>query len=288
METTPLTSEKKTWYAIDVTVESNAREAVEYALMEADALGTEEKDSVVTGYFDSLPDREDIREALFEALRIYDFPSSSVSDMHFREVENRDWLGEWKRSWQPTRIGRFVIAPPWSEVEEREDQFVIRIEPGMAFGTGTHETTRLCLTAIEQNFEGGSFLDVGTGTGILAIAAAKMSSNARIEGCDIDPSAVAIAIENASLNEVADRIHFRVGSIDETTEPVDFVCANLTADVIVPLLPALLFVSRQHLVLSGILISQEDFVLSSLKRLAVVTSISIDHDGEWSALTITK
>src|SRR4029079_18467199 len=99
-----------------------------------------------------------------------------------REVPDRDWLAEWKRGWQPVEVGRFIIAPPWSEISV--NRIVIRIEPGMAFGTGTHETTRLCLKAIEKYFRGGSFLDVGTGTGILAMAAAKLFPEARIEAVD--------------------------------------------------------------------------------------------------------
>ncbi|HLM24010.1 MAG TPA: 50S ribosomal protein L11 methyltransferase, partial [Pyrinomonadaceae bacterium] len=205
------------WYALDVELEPAAREAVEYALMEAGALGTETLDDTVTGYFPEIPDRERVRAELFEALRIYELPSSSVRDMSVREIEERDWLGEWKQSWQPVEIGRFIIAPPWSDVTDRHDRLIVRIEPGMAFGTGTHETTRLCLDAIQKHFSGGSFLDVGTGTGILAIAAAKLFPDARVEACDTDEAAVAIARENAAANGVAEQINFRVGTVDDST-----------------------------------------------------------------------
>src|ERR687883_2128647 len=136
----------RTWYAIDVTLMPEAREAVEYALMEAGALGTESSDeggefARVSAYFDRAPKREELRDALFDALHIYSLPSSSVREMHPREVADRDWLGEWKRSWQPAHVGeRFLIAPPWSEVGSEVERIVLRIEPGMAFGTGTHET----------------------------------------------------------------------------------------------------------------------------------------------------
>ena len=207
----------RVWQALEVTIEAPAREAVEYALMEAGALGTEasgEGEDVirVSAYFDAVPESEELRATILDALRIYDLPSSTLRDMQLREVEDRDWLGEWKKSWQPVRVGRrFIIAPPWSEIAEDPDRVIIRIEPGMAFGTGTHETTRLCLAAIEKYFAGGSFLDVGTGTGILAIAAAKLHPAARIEACDTDAEAVEIAIENARLNGVAGRVSFRVG-----------------------------------------------------------------------------
>ena len=273
------------WYALDVELEPAAREAVEYALMEAGALGTETTDTTVTGYFAEIPGRERVRAELFEALRIYELPSSSVRDMSLREIEERDWLGEWKQSWQPVEIGRFIIAPPWSDVSDRHDHLIIRIEPGMAFGTGTHETTRLCLDAIQKHFSGGSFLDVGTGTGILAIAAAKLFPDARIEACDTDEAAVAIARENAEANGVAEQIDFRVGSVDDATASADLVCANLTADVISQMLPALVSLSCGKLILSGILETQIELVQSGLHACGI-DDFEIAQDGEWVALIV--
>ena len=161
----------------------------------------------------------------------------------------------------------------------------------MAFGTGTHETTRLCLKAIEKHYRGGSFLDVGTGTGILAIGAAGMCRTLDHQGdypfivaCDVDPDAVAIAKENAELNGVAERIDFRVGSVDVRTESADLVCANLTAPVIVELLPALIGATCGRLLLSGILESQIDMVKSRLGELGII-EFEIVRDGEWIAIT---
>ena len=297
------------WFALDVTLHARAREAVEYALMEAGALGTEsaadaevggavgvgiadggargagESEARVTAYFDSPPEVERVRAALLEALRVYGLASSDVREMRPREVEERDWLAEWKRGWQPTEVGRFVVAPPWCEVPGGEERIVIRVEPGMAFGTGTHETTRLCLAAIERHFRGASFLDVGTGTGVLAIAAARLRPRARVEACDTDASAVEVAEENARVNGVAGRIGFRVGTVDETTPSADFVCANLTADVIIPLLPALAGATCGRLVLSGILATQADSVRSRLRELGVA-DCEVTHEGEWVALVI--
>lgn len=281
--------EKIIWYALDVLIEPEAREAVEYALMEAGSLGTEEGKKeegllTVTAYFDSVPDRQKIRDELLNALQIYNLPSSSARDMTLREVENRDWLGEWKANWQPVEVGeKFIIAPPWSEIEA-EDKIIIRIEPGMAFGTGTHETTKLCLAAIEKHFKGKSFLDIGTGTGILAIAAAKLFPDAEITACDTDEEAVEIARENALLNETP-QIDFSVGSVDEQTASADFVCANLTADVIVPILHLLIGATCGRLVLSGILATQEDWVTSRLHELGV-NEFQIEHDGEWISIIV--
>ena len=273
------------WYALDVDLEPEASEAVAYALMEAGALGTETNDGIVTGYFSETPNREHIRKELFEAIRIYQLPSSSVRDMNVREVAQRDWLEEWKQNWQPVEVGRFVIAPPWSNLRNTGDRVVIRIEPGMAFGTGTHETTRLCLNAIQQHFTGGSFLDVGTGTGILAIAAAKLFPGSRVEACDTDELAVAIARENAKANDVLDQICFRIGSVDESTASADLVCANLTANVIAPLLRTLVSLTCGKLILSGILENQIEMVQAALQDCGV-SEFEIAQDGEWVALII--
>jgi ribosomal protein L11 methyltransferase len=291
------------WFALDLAVEPAAREAVEYALMEAGALGTETNEATaatdellsVTAYFADTPDRERVRVELGEALHIYNLPSSSVRDMQFREVADRDWIQEWKQEWQPVEIGRIVVAPPWSEIRAAKDRVIIRIEPGMAFGTGTHETTRLCLKAIMRFFKGGSFLDVGTGTGILGIAAARLFPTARVAACDTDAAAVAIARENARLNGVADQIDFRVGSLvaaddavrnESATASADFVCANLTADVIMTMLPALISASCGRLVLSGILDTQLDAIVDQLHDSGLTGNLVMMQDGEWVALVV--
>ncbi len=258
--------------------------------MEAGALGTETQEVDnntfrVTGYFDELPIRELVRTKLQEALQIYDVPSASLREMDLREVPDEDWLAEWKKNWQPIVTGRFIIAPPWSNEPAAGDRILITIEPGMAFGTGTHETTRLCLQSIEKYYESGSFLDVGTGTGILAIAAAKLFPSARVEACDIDDEAVGIAAENARLNGV-NQIVFRIGTIDDSTLSADLVCANLTAEVIVDLMPTLLGVTCGRLVLSGILESQVNAVLDRVRECGGPEPIEIINDGEWSAIIL--
>lgn len=257
--------------------------------MEAGALGTETMEGGplrVTAYFKNVPDRERVRAEVFEALKIYSLPSSSVREMSVREVADQDWLDEWKKSWQPVEVGRnFIIVPPWSEVDA-QDRIIVRIEPAMAFGTGTHETTRLCLAAIEKYFYGGSFLDVGTGTGILAIAAAKLHPDAGIEACDTDPDAVRIARQNARLNGVS-HIVFRHGTVDGgATASADCVCANLTAIDIVQLLPALLDATCGRLILSGILDSQLDMVVMRLRELGIAEPLETTSDGEWISIVV--
>jgi ribosomal protein L11 methyltransferase len=280
------------WYALDVLIEPQASEATEYALMEMCALGTETNDAEtallrVTAYFDQVPNRERVRAALSEAFRIYQLPSSSARETTVREVVDRDWLAEWKNSWQPAEVGeQFIIAPPWAEIADARDRIVIRIEPGMAFGTGTHETTRLCLRAIEKYFVGSSFLDVGTGTGILAIAAAKLFPNARVAALDTDAQAIEVARENARLNGVANNIEFRVGSVEDATTSADLVCANLTAEVISSTLPGLLGATCGRLVLSGILDTQLEAVRERLHECGLGDPIEIIGDSEWVALIV--
>ena len=283
----------KSWQVIDALVTSGAREAAEYGLMEAGATGTETVESSngelkITAYFERALPIESARAGVLDALRIYECPPSSLIDLTIREIAEEDWLAEWKKHWQPVEVGRFIIAPPWIEsvppASAGGSRIVIRINPGMAFGTGTHETTRLCLHAIEKYFAGGSFLDVGTGTGILAIAAAKLPAS-EIIACDTDAEAVAIAKENAQLNNVEQRIDFRVGTVDESIASADMVCANLTAPVIVELLPSLLSTSCGRLILSGILDSQFEMVHARLLELAATVN-EIMQDNEWLALVI--
>jgi len=284
----------KAWQVIDVTVTGDAREAIEYGLMEAGAVGTETIENangnpLVMGYFETPVSLNAVRGNLIEALEIYGLAQTSLSELTVRELPEQDWLAEWKKHWQPVEVGRFVIAPPWSELAavagRTADRVLICIDPGMAFGTGTHETTRLCLKAIDNYFSGGSFLDVGTGTGILAIAAAKIAPGAHILACDTDADAIRIAHENSNLNNVGERIDFQVGSISDKTPSADFVCANLTAPVIIELLPTLLGATCGRLVLSGILDSQFEVVNRRLMQLTASVN-DVMQDGEWIALVI--
>ncbi len=159
----------------------------------------------------------------------------------------------------------------------------------MAFGTGTHETTKLCLQAIEDHFQGEmSFFDVGTGTGILAIAASKFqvsSSKFQVVGCDVDEGSIKIARENAELNGVSEKIEFFIGSISESTSEFDFVCANVTADIIIPMLSLLVEKAQKMLVLSGILLEQKILITEKLKQLRI-SDFSLQTDGEWISVLI--
>lgn len=288
-------TQRREWFAVDVVVDPEACEAVESAFNVLGALGTEidslrkKRDELrtVTAFFDQPENESEIHSAVLESLGIYGFVDSVLKSISSRAVPESDWLAEWKLHWKPTKIGKFIIAPSWSDVEESE-KILIRVEPNMAFGTGTHETTQLCLTAIGELYDPSqTLLDVGTGTGILAIAAAKLGGSA-ILACDTDIPSVEIARENAVLNGVGTNIEFIDGPIDEQTPIFDFVCANLTIDVIAPILDLLLAKTKHTLILSGILAEQEPQIRNSLKT-SQVSDLKFDMErkGEWIAVIVS-
>lgn len=293
-----MNDKQENWFAVEIETEIGAEEAVEFALNELDSLGNEidqlgkkrTENLTIVGYFNERINDTIFRTKLGECLQIYGFSIEAVKKIDWREVENQDWLAEWKKHWRPTETDEFLIVPNWWEIENTE-KIVIRIEPSMAFGTGTHETTRLCLKAIEKIYKPGeTFFDVGTGTGILAIAVDKKckaeNKDWKIVGCDTDEDSIKIAKENAEINE-AEKIELYVGSISNETPEFDFVCANLTADVIVPLLPLLTAKSKRILLLSGILKEQEDLIVEELKK-HQIENPKIEIDGEWISVLIEK
>jgi ribosomal protein L11 methyltransferase len=166
----------------------------------------------------------------------------------------------------------------------------VQIDPGMAFGTGTHETTRGCLELLEKYWHGGALLDVGTGTGILAIAAVKLVPGARVVGFDVDPEAIDVALENAEINGVAEAVELEVNKLASFHgEAFDVVLANLTADVIVPLaadFPQVMSAAGT-LIVSGILREQGDDVCAALDAQGFA-AIEAKPDGEWITFALQR
>lgn len=291
---------EESWYALEITAEPEAAEALEFAFNELDALGTEinhlrrkTTDSVtVAGYFnEQLADTEAL-ESIRSSLAVYGFDADVIRSTEWRKFGKTDWLYDWKKHWKPTTVGKFIVSPPWEEVSE-PDKHVIWIEPNMAFGTGTHDTTQLCLRAIERYLlPEQTVLDVGTGTGILSIGAARIKAAAGIRersitGCDTDEGSIDIARDNAVLNEVDDMIDLYAGSIDSDTPSADFVIANLTIDVILPLLDQLLAKTKHTLLLSGILREQEPPIVAALAERGYAEP-EIEHSGEWISVIARK
>ncbi len=289
---------KKIWYSVTVTADVLAEAAVDTAFgildsngTEIDSLGKTDTGEIrVTGYFDDRPDSAGVEKAINESLINFGLSRDAVQKIEYDAVQEKDWLQEWKKHWKPTEVGSFVITPPWEKVAAGGNKIVISIEPSMAFGTGTHETTRLCLGLIEKHYRSPmSFLDVGTGTGILSIAAARFggeSESGKICACDVDEDSVKIARENAVSNGVSE-IVFEIGTVGPDTPEFDFVCANLTIDVILPILPLLLEKTKRVLVLSGILAEQENTLVSELRSFGE-GSFSMVHEGEWIAAAVHK
>ncbi|MDH3493335.1 MAG: 50S ribosomal protein L11 methyltransferase [Acidobacteriota bacterium] len=285
----------RVWHWVKVTADKSAEEAVLDALgildsngTEIDTLGKKGRTSLeIVGYFDTAPPENEVRKVLNRAFELRQANRDKILSVEFGSVAEQDWLAEWKKHWKPTEAGNFVIAPPW-DLPENSNKIVIEIEPAMAFGTGTHETTRLCLELITRYYVPGmSFLDVGTGTGILSIAAAKLNGESAVENflaLDTDADSVRAAAENAKLNTV-DGVDFRHGSVTSESAVFDFVCANMTIDIIRPMLALLVSKTSDTLIISGILTEQEHEIRSNLSDLGFQDPI-VAKMGEWIALSV--
>ena len=202
-------------------------------------------------------------------------------------VQEQDWSECWKQYYKPFRAGkRLVIKPSWEGWDAQPGDLIIELDPGMAFGTGTHETTAMCVEMIEKHYRGGSVLDVGTGSGILAIAAARLGAK-DVLGVDIDPMAVRVARENVEKNGLSGVIDIREGDLVAGLDDVtcDFAVANILADVIALLAAPL----RRRLkpgaifVCSGILKEREDDVRRVLADNGYALFDRLQK-GDWVAL----
>ena len=215
----------------------------------------------------------------------------SLRSVTLADLPDQDWMQKWKEGFEAINIGqRVIVAPSWKLPEKTDGRAVIQIDPGMAFGTGTHETTRLCLEAIEALWTGGSLLDVGTGTGILAIGAALLAENSRIVAIDLDPLAVEVAKENIAINRVENRIEILEGEAkDFAGQTFDVVVANLTAEVIIAVMDDLVacLSASGLMILSGILtILREDVEKSATE--AGLKIIERREAGEWAMLVAQR
>ncbi len=217
-----------------------------------------------------------------------------IGDLRTRVVDEADWAEAWKTHFPVMRIGRrLVIRPTWRRHRRSPGDVVLALDPGMAFGTGLHPTTRLCLTGIEGLADrgllaGARVLDVGCGSGILAIAAVRLGAAAAL-GLDTDPIAIEATVANARRNALVRRIRARAGSLPSREPVVDVVLANLIAGVLVPLASLLHDEVRPggHLLASGIFIDRERDVREAFER-AGLEIVGRSDEGEWVALEAVR
>ena len=205
--------------------------------------------------------------------------------------DDSEWLYKWQEHFKPAKVGeRIVVKPSWESYEPEKGDLVIEMDPGMAFGSGLHETTSMCIKALEKYMTPGArVLDVGTGTGILAIAAALLGAGGCL-GIDIDSEAVRVASENTAKNGFGDAIAVVKGDLTEGVNyDADIIVANLMADLVMRLSPA----AAKHLrpggiyISSGILDIKEDAVAAAVRD-AGFDILEIMNDGEWRAIAAVR
>jgi len=219
------------------------------------------------------------------------FGLGPIGKLRVARVDDSDWMEAWKRGYAPQRIGRILIVPSWLDEPISAGELSIRLDPGMAFGTGLHPTTRGCLTLL-QRIEPmpDRCLDVGTGSGILGIAALRLGAE-RVVGLDTDPIAVTAAMANAAVNGLADRFEARRGTVmvELANEPYPLVLANLVASLLIELAPALVANTALGgtLIASGIIEPRADEVLASLRAAGFALNDRLD-DGEWVSLRMER
>ncbi len=271
----------KTWLELAVEIHASLVEAVASFLIEQGSPGViqeelpgppHRKKERIIAYF---PNRRGFRakEKKIQAFLL------SVSQLHPRSftfhhriIKEEKWAEAWKSHFKPLQVGsRLVIKPPWEESPQKKGEVVIEIDPGMAFGTGTHPTTQMCLQALEEIMLSSAYspsvLDVGTGSGILAIAARKLGAG-QVLAVDLDPVAIACARKNAAANNINHGIDFHVGSVERLHRIFDIVIANLLPQELVkiaPLLPQRIS-SGGTLIISGFLRGQKKEITSAFVK----------------------
>ena len=210
-------------------------------------------------------------------------------DYTLEEKEDQDWSKKWKEKWDVTHVsGKITVVPDWIEYSPKSsDEVIITLEPGCAFGTGTHATTQLCMRMIEKYMPCNTRVaDIGTGSGILAICAAKFGAS-YVYGCDNDDTVIDVARENAVKNSV--KCDFELNTADKITQKFDFVLANILHNVLAQIMPDLknIMNSGALLVLSGILDEKKQVVLDSIKKCDLILVEEV-HLNQWTAFVVRK
>lgn len=214
-----------------------------------------------------------------------------VGQLRFRKVSEKDWANEWKQYFHTTKIGsQIVIKPDWESYTPTAEEKVIELDPGMAFGTGTHATTRMCIERLEELVTPNiDVYDVGTGSGILAMTAALMGARS-IHAIDIDGKAVEVAKENIAKNHLSNRITVKKGNLlDDADEKADLIVANIIADIIIMLLPDAFKKLRQGgLFLASGVIKERLCDVEKAARQNGFTVLDVKNRAGWTAITMRK
>lgn len=250
------------------------------------------QDVLVKGWFELNEHTHDVLNSVRQRLNELKkdaFVDMGTLEMDMQNVADEDWSENWKKYYKPFRIGsHLVVKPTWEPYQAQQEDLVIELDPGMAFGTGTHETTNMCMQLLEKHLQDGMrVMDVGTGSGILAIAAARLGAK-QVLAIDIDPSAVKVANENVALNDVQDQVRVVVGDLCKSEAmPCDLAVANIVADAICMLAgPLTRHLEKDRLLIcSGIIREREQDVMNAALQ-AGYTLFDRIEKGEWVALAL--
>ncbi len=208
------------------------------------------------------------------------------------EKENQDWSKKWKEKWTVTNVTeRITVVPGWIEYKPKPEEITITLDPGCAFGTGTHQTTQLCMKALEKYMKKGDTLaDIGTGSGILAILGLKLGAKSAY-GCDIDDTVIDVCYENAEKNGFSnnDALVFELNTADKINQKYDFVCANILHNVLYEIMGDLKNIMKDNAILSlsGILDEKKQIVLDAIERenLKIIDTITQD---QWVSFVVLR
>lgn len=221
--------------------------------------------------------------------------SDTLRSLKVKDIPQEDWLAKWKEGFEPFRVGtKFLIVPVWRQEglsdELKRGRIVILIEPGMAFGTGLHATTQFCLRALESYPPNGDVLDVGTGSGILAMAAKMLNPKARVIGIDNDPVAIETAKTDLDFNELVGAVELRLGSVETViNRTFDMILSNLTCEDIVALLPDYVKLLKPNgkVICAGILKEKMPLLESAIKRFPLNIEQS-ETFGNWVGVVLQR
>lgn len=209
-------------------------------------------------------------------------------NFELEEKENEDWSKKWKEQWDVTHVtDKIAVVPDWIEYQPKSNEVVIKLEPGCAFGTGTHQTTQLCMKALEKYMKKGDRVaDIGMGSGILSILAKKLGAD-YVYGCDNDDTVIEVAKENAKKNGV--ECKFELGTADKVQDTFDFVCANILHFVLAEIMGdlKLLMKNGAMMSLSGILDEKKQMVIEAYKKEGLELVEEIPQD-QWTSFVVKR